>query len=83
VCAIEDCVSSHHAQPSICRHVNWTLFSSHSKISSSFRDPRLFETIVTEFIRGFVPYRPGDCKNLEVKYEDNTQFEERSLPGKT
>jgi len=72
VCASEGCGSSHYAQPSTCRHVTWTLFSCHSKINSSFRDPRLFETIVTEFVRGFVPYTPGNCKNLEVKYEDNT-----------
>ena len=80
--ASESCSSSHNAQPSTYRNVNWALFSCHSKISPSFRDPRLFETIVAEFVRGFVPYTPGDCKNLEVKYEDNTAFEERPLLGK-
>ena len=69
---MEDRVSSHDAQASICRDVKWTLFSCHSKISCSFPDPRLFETIATEFVRGFVPYTQGDCRNPEVKYEDNT-----------
>jgi hypothetical protein len=33
VCALEGCDSSRHVQSSTCRHVNWALFSCHSKIN--------------------------------------------------
>ena len=50
MCAIEDCVSFPDAQPSICRHVNWALFSCHSKINPPFRNLKSLPGIVAQFI---------------------------------
>jgi hypothetical protein len=39
--------------------------------------------VLAQFVGGFVPDESGNYKNLEVKYEDNTQFEETPLHGKS
>jgi len=72
VCAMEDFVSFPYYESSIYRHLTWALFPCHSKISSSIRDLRLFKTEVTEFVGSLITDTPCCCKNLEVKYEDNT-----------
>ena len=46
VCAIEDCISSHDAKPSIFRHVTEVPSSCYSEINSTFRNPGPLPSIV-------------------------------------
>jgi len=72
VCALGYYSNTHYVQSSTYGHVISVLFPCHSKISSSILDPRLFETVVTEFVGSLISDTSCSCKNLEVKYEDNT-----------
>ena len=50
MCASEGCGSSYEAQQSTYEYVMSALFPCQSKIDSSFRNPGLFENVVTQFV---------------------------------
>ena len=83
MCASESCGSSCDTQSSTYRNVKWALSSCNSKICQLFSHKSSLLSVITQFAGGFVPDESGNYKNLEVKYEDNSQFEETPLRGKS
>jgi hypothetical protein len=68
ICASEGCHSSHDAQPSIHRCVNWALFAWHSRINSFSLSTGVLRNVLAQLVGASAP---SSYKHIEVKYEDN------------